>query len=55
MSAADLGVGALVALIGWLTPPFSVGMVVAPIAETAAFALLLDAMKAPVFHRLGIA
>jgi len=45
VSAADLGLGALVALVGWLTPPFSVGMVVALIAETAAFALLFDAIK----------
>ena len=54
-SAADLGVGALVALSGWLAPPLSVSMVVGLIAAAAAFALLLDVVKAPVFHRLGIA
>ena len=32
-SAADLGVGALVALSGWLTPPLSVGIVVGLIAR----------------------
>ena len=54
-SAADLGVGALVAVNGWLTPSLSVGVVVGLIAAAAVFALLLDIVKAPVFRRLGIA
>ena len=54
-SAADLGVGALVAVNGWLTPSLSVGVVVGLVAAAAVFALLLDVVKAPVFRRLGIA
>ena len=55
LDAADLGVGALVALSGWLTPSLWVGVVIGLIAAAAAFALLLDVVKRQVFHRLGIA
>jgi H+-transporting ATPase len=54
-SAADLGVGALVALNGWLTPSLPARVVMGLIAVAVPFALLLDAVKGPVFRRLGIA
>ena len=53
-SALDIGIGALVALSGWLSPPLGLGAVLALIAAAAAFALVLDAVKAPLFRRLGI-
>jgi H+-transporting ATPase len=53
-SALDIGIGALVALSGWLTPPLGLGAVLALIAAAAAFALALDAVKVPLFRRLGI-
>jgi H+-transporting ATPase len=54
-SAVDVGVGALISLSGWLTPPLSAGLVAALVAAAAAFALLLDAVKKPVFRRAGLA
>jgi H+-transporting ATPase len=54
-SAADLGVGALVALSGWLTPALEARVVIGLVAVAVPFALLLDAVKTPVFRRLGIA
>ncbi len=54
-SIVDLAIGALVSLTGWLTPPLEVGVVVGLIAAAAVFTLLLDAVKAPLFRRLGIA
>ena len=54
-SVLDIGLGVLVALTGWLTPPLGVGLVVGLIAAAAAFTFVLDAVKAPMFRRLGIA
>ncbi|MCI4680224.1 HAD-IC family P-type ATPase [Rhodoblastus acidophilus] len=53
-SAVDLGIGSFVSLSGWLTPALPVGALIGLIAAAAAFALLLDAVKAPVLRRLGI-
>ena len=53
-SAADLGLGAWLSLNGWMTPPIPIGLVAGLLAAAAVFALLLDAIKVPVFRRLGI-
>ena len=53
-SALDIGIGALVALSGWLSPALGLGAVVALIAAAAVFAFVLDAVKAPLFRCLGI-
>ncbi len=53
-SAVDLAIGALVSSSGWLTPALPLGVLVGLVAAAAVFALGLDAIKAPVFRRLGI-
>jgi H+-transporting ATPase len=53
-SVADLGLGAWLSLSGWLTPPIPVVLVGGLLGAAAVFALLLDAIKAPLFRRLGI-
>ncbi len=53
-SAVDLGLGVLVSSSGWLTPALTAGVLSGLVGAAAVFAFGLDAIKAPVFRRLGI-
>jgi H+-transporting ATPase len=53
-SVADLAIGALVSSSGWLTPALSPSVLAGLVVVAMVFALLLDAVKAPTFRRLGI-
>jgi H+-transporting ATPase len=53
--AVNVGASALLAMSGLLTPPLGGGLLAGLIAAAAVFALLLDAVKGPVFRRVGLA
>ncbi len=53
-SAADLGIGSAIALGGWPTPPIAPNLAIGVAVAAALFALLMDAVKAPLFTRLGL-
>ncbi|GAN82230.1 HAD-IC family P-type ATPase [Acidocella aminolytica] len=54
-SALDISIGTLVALTGWLTPPLNALLLMEIAGAAALFAILFDALKAPLFKWLGIA
>jgi H+-transporting ATPase len=54
-SVADLLIAALLATLGWLMMPLSLGVVGSVIAGAIAFAFVLDVVKVSVFGRLEIA
>ncbi len=54
-SALDIGIGALVALTGWLTPPLNALLLTEIAGAAALFAILFDAVKTPLFKWLEIA
>jgi H+-transporting ATPase len=54
-SLIDIVLASVIALWGGLTAPLPVGVLVAVLASSILFALLLDAVKVPIFGRLGLA
>ena len=53
-SVLDLGIGAVVSLSGWLTPPLQVVVLLAIVGAAVLFAVLFDTLKARLFRLLWI-
>ena len=53
-SAADISIAGILAMAGIAMTPLPAEVVAGALAGAVAFALLMDFVKVPVFHRLGI-